>query len=314
MRNLLKKSTSTLASFAVLFSTAGCATAQAEQVTSAPAPVTTAAPSEAPAGPALWKIADDDTTIYLFGTVHALPDDIDWQTGQIGTALETADTLVTEVIVSDSNTAEMQKLVAAKGMLPAKQTLRGLLDDDQRAKYDAAMTGLGLPTNAFDRFKPWYASLLLTMIPLAQQGIDVANGVEKSLEANTRPEVKREALETAEYQLSLFDSLSQESQIDMMMKTIDGQDKVAEQLEAMIADWLAGDADGLARLMNESIDEPALLERLLYQRNRNWAQWLQKRLDTPGTVFVAVGAGHLAGQNSVQEDLTKMGIKVDRVQ
>ena len=44
--------------------------------TTPPEPVAPAVP-----GPALWKVADKDTTIYLFGTVHALPKDVPWMRG-----------------------------------------------------------------------------------------------------------------------------------------------------------------------------------------------------------------------------------------
>jgi uncharacterized protein YbaP (TraB family) len=83
----------------------------------------------------------------------------------------------------------------------------------------------------------------------------------------------------------------------------------------MVKAWSEGDADRLAALMNESMkDDPALAERLLYARNRNWAQWIDDRLDQPGTVFMAVGAGHLAGKESVQDALATRGIQSVRVQ
>ena len=82
----------------------------------------------------------------------------------------------------------------------------------------------------------------------------------------------------------------------------------------MVDAWKRGDADSLARLMNEEEDEPELMERLLTNRNKAWADWVKARLDKPGTVFVAVGAGHLAGNGSVQEQLATRGIATTRVQ
>jgi uncharacterized protein YbaP (TraB family) len=172
-----------------------------------------------------------------------------------------------------------------------------------------------MPVESFDRFEPWYASLMFALVPLAKAGIVGENGVEKGLGAAAGDGKKREALESLEYQLSIFDSLPREAQIDYMMKTIEGSDDIKALLDAMMAEWLDGDADGLARLMNEDMEgEQALMERLLWQRNRAWADWVVKRLDTPGTVFVAVGAGHLAGDKSVQADLAAKGVTVSRVQ
>ena len=85
-------------------------------------------------------------------------------------------------------------------------------------------------------------------------------------------------------------------------------------LKLMIEAWKRGDADELARLMNAQEDDPVLVETLLTDRNRNWAKWIEGRLEQPGTVFLAVGAGHLAGTDSVQELLGESGITAERVQ
>jgi uncharacterized protein YbaP (TraB family) len=286
-------------------------------VASACAPLSRPEAPAAPAvsGPALWKVADEDTTIYLFGTVHALPRDVPWMRGAIAPALAASDTLVTEVDLAAQDQAAMQKLIMQTGFLPADENLRGLLTPEQKSEYEAALSKLGMPVESFDRFEPWYASLMFAMIPLAKAGIVGDNGVEKGLGSAAGEGKKRAALETVEYQLSIFDSLPREAQIDYMMKTIEGSDDIKALLDAMMTEWLDGDADALARLINEDMEgEQALMERLLWQRNRAWADWVVKRLDTPGTVFVAVGAGHLAGEKSVQADLAAKGVTVSRVQ
>ena len=264
--------------------------------------------------PALWKVADEDTTIWLFGTVHALPDGIEWYAGPVKTALAGSEELVTEIILDESTTAEMQKLVMEKGMLPADQTLRGLLDEGQTERYEATMTKLGLPVAAFDRFEPWYASMMFAMLPLMQQGYSPEAGVEFSLARHAGEGKKRGELETIEYQLSMFDDLPQAKQLDYMMQTIDQVDEIKPMIDKMVGEWMEGDADGLADLMNESMDDALIAETLLYTRNRAWAEWIDERLDTPGEIFVAVGAGHLAGAQSVQDALTDRGIETTRIQ
>lgn len=282
-------------------------------------PVATAAIAEtvaeatAPKGPAIWKLADDDTTIFLFGTVHALPKDVEWFKGDIAEALAASDTILTEIKMDDSMAAEMQKLVMEKGLLPADQPLRGMMDEAQRATYDAAMTKLGLPTNAFDRFEPWYAGMMMSMLPLIQQGYSPESGVEKVLMAHATDK-NQQALETVDYQIAVFDTLPLDSQMTFLIDAADNIDEIKGLLDTMVAEWLEGDADDLAKLMNEGMTDPMLAQRLLYDRNQHWATWMQQRMDHPGTLFVAVGAGHLAGQNSVQELLEKAGLEVSRVQ
>ena len=285
----------------------------AAEVEAAAAEVEAAASDVVQGTPAMWKVADEDTTIYLFGTVHALPKDVEWLNPSISDALGSSDSIVTEILMDDSVEAKMVQLVGAKGILPADTTLRSLLDEEQRATYEAALGKLGMPAAAFDRFEPWYAGMVLTMLPLMQQGYSPDAGVEKIL-IDQAGEKDRAALETIEFQIGLFDGLPQESQVAFLVETADNVDEIKTQLDAMVAEWLEGDADDLARLMNEGMTDKTLAEQLLYARNRNWANWIDERLDTPGTVFIAVGAGHLAGEESVQDALNDLGIVTQRVQ
>lgn len=299
-----------IAALALLGTVTGCAgTGRIAPQAAAPAPVA-AAPAK---GPALWKVADADTTIYLFGTVHVLPKDIDWYDRPIADALGKSDQLITEIYIQPGKEAEVGQIFAAKGMLPEGQTLRGLMSDDQRARYEAALAKLGLPPAALDRLEPWLAAINLSLLPLLQSGYSTDSGVEKQLELKA-PGKPRGELETVEYQADLFNSLPMSAQLDFLNSVAENVDAVKPMLDQMVADWLAGDPDGLAKLLNEDLDDPVLAEKLLTTRNANWAQWIQHRLDQPGTVFVAVGAGHLAGAGSVQDALAARGIKAIRIQ
>ncbi len=279
-----------------------------------PAPVTAQlAPAPQSARPAMWKVADADTTIFLFGTVHALPKGITWFDGTIANAFEGSQELVTEIVETDP--AAMQAAVVAKGILPEGKSLRDMLTAEQRTAYEAAMKANGLPEAAFDRLKPWYVAVFLSAMPVLRDGYDPENGVEKVLDTRAKL-LKRPhtALETAEFQLGLFDSLPDETQLRYLNEVIRTLPDARNELAAMVDAWKTGDAATLARLMNEEEDEPVLIERLILGRNRAWAEWIAKRLDQPGTVFVAVGAGHLAGNGSVQEQLAGKGVISTRIQ
>lgn len=262
--------------------------------------------------PALWKVADEDTTIYLFGTVHALPDGIYWYIGKVSDSFEQSQELVTEILESGD---DGQSAILATAMLPQDKSLRGLMSEPDRAAYEQALARLKLQPAALDRFKPWYAAIFLATKPILEQGYNPGNSVETTLAAQakalSRPHT---ALETAEFQLGLFDSLPQDVQLRYLTEVVRTMPEAKNELEGMVEAWKKGDAEELARIMNKDEDEPALMEKLLYARNRTWAQWIRARLEKPGTVFVAVGAGHLAGAGSVQDDLGKMGIASSRVQ
>lgn len=267
----------------------------------------------AKAKPALWKVADKDTTIYLFGTIHLLPEGINWYGGKLAAAFEGSRELVTEI--PDLPEGETISITLKHATLPAGQSLRDMMTADERTKYEAAMAAQGLPVGAFDRYKPWFAAVTLAVLPLRKTGYSIDSGVENQLhkrnKALGRP---RTGLETLEFQLGIFDGLSPEVQKRYLFDVIDASADIPSDIQKMVVAWAKGDAAGLAALLNEESDDPALYEALLSKRNRNWAVWIDDRLDRPGVVFMAVGAGHLGGKDSVQELLGKAGIKVTRVQ
>ncbi|WP_336963269.1 TraB/GumN family protein [Sphingobium aquiterrae] len=281
----------------------------------APAREPAAAPVTVKADPALWVVKDKDTTIYLFGTVHVLKPGYEWFTGGVKKAFDASDELVLEVIEPEDQAA-MGREMGAIGVAPADSpALSTRLTEEARRKYIAAMEQTGLPWQAFERFKPWMAGMVLSVAPLTNLGYDPKLGVEKVLSAAAKANGKTiGALETVSQQLGFFNGLDDGQQIAFLNATVDGLPEAESQFASLMANWAAGDPDALAKEMNESLEAtPVLAKVLIEDRNANWAQWIDKRLETPGTVFVAVGAGHLAGAPSVQQKLKALGIHAKRV-
>jgi Uncharacterized protein conserved in bacteria len=277
----------------------------------APAPVTQAQRVEV--RPALWKVADEDTTIWLFGTIHILPENVAWYAGPVAAAFDASGELVTEIPIDETEAS--QATIMSKSLREDGKSLRDTLSETERAAYDAGMTSIGLPPAAFDRNDAWYAALMLTLIPLKLSGYNLESGVDTQVSKMARDrKMLNEALETPEYQISLFDTLPDDTQRRYLGDVLESLPTVRSDIDAMVAAWKAGNADELARLLNEEEDDPKLRQVLLTDRNAAWAQWLKARMDKPGTVFVAVGAGHLAGGSSVQEQLSRLGISAARVQ
>ena len=291
----------------------------------------TAAPAAAQdaSGPALWRVADEDTTIYLFGTVHVLPQDVEWLQPTVRNALAESDQYVSEIDTSEipdfdptSGEAPPPEIIAIAQMtmqlaaLEGEESLRDLMTEDDRAQYEAAMADLGLPVNAFDQFEPWFASINMMQMAMMKAGYDPNDGVEMVLD--TMVEGKdRVAFETVEQQMVFFDSMPLQSQLDFLDQGIEewnDMGAVEGVFQQMVDEWVAGDADGLASIVNEQMEDPLVYDILLTQRNSAWAAWLDDRMDQPGTVFVAVGAGHLGGENSVQDFLAERGLTVERVE
>ncbi|WP_331280254.1 TraB/GumN family protein [Sphingomonas sp. UNC305MFCol5.2] len=265
------------------------------------------------ADPALWVVKDADTTIYLFGTVHVLKPGLSWFDEGVKAAFDKSDELVLEMVEPD--TATMQGLIMKTALNPTGPTLTEKLPADKREAYAKAMTDVGVPAAALDRFDPWFAAVTLSLAGLPKLGYNPESGAERTLSAAAKAASKRiVGLETAEQQLGYFDNLPEPLQVKFLVSTVDDYPKMAAELDKMIASWSAGDPETLGKTMNEELaDTPELAKVLLADRNARWADWIDQRLQKPGTVFIAVGAGHLAGAESVQAQLAKHKLTVTRV-
>lgn len=270
-------------------------------------------PTARDADPALWVVRDADTTIYLFGTVHVLKPGLAWFDDGVKQAFDASDTLVLELVMPPE--AEMQRIVTELGTNASGPALPDQLPPEEAGKMRAALPEFGLAPDALDHADPWLAATMLSVLPLRQLGYDDKQGAELVLADAARTEGKKiEGLETARQQLGYFDALPLPAQRKLLVETIDGLPEAGEKIAQAVDAWSKGDADGLARLVNADMaTSPELAEALLVRRNRNWADWIAKRMARPGTVFVAVGAGHLAGARSVQAELAGRGLKAERV-
>jgi uncharacterized protein YbaP (TraB family) len=275
-----------------------------------------AAPAAAPlpdANPALWVVRDADTTIYLFGTIHLL-DGRPWFNDEVKTAFDASDSLVMEAILP-ADPMSVVPTIMRYGVDTTGRKLSDRLTPAENQALVRAVAPLGIPAAVFDRFEPWFASMMLSATAAQRSGMDAANGVETIL---TRAAAERNMpvgeLEGIEWQVRLFDNMPEVLQLAELRSTLRQLDNAGEILAPMLAAWSTGDPEALARIMESFGDGSPLLHRvMLTNRNAAWARWIHDRLERPGTVFIAVGAAHLAGRDSVQAVLAAHGINAERV-
>jgi hypothetical protein len=276
----------------------------------------TAKPAEAlpDADPAMWVVKDADTTIYMFGTFHMLDGKRAWFNDEVKTAFDASNELVLEVKLPE-NPAELQPLIMKYAIDPAGKTLSQKLSPEVKTKLDKELAGLGLPPQAVEPLEPWFISMTLAQMGAQKLGLKPEFGPETILSAAAKDKSKSlTELETIESQIAMMDGIPESEQILGVSQTIDKMDKIGETFNPMINAWASGDTEGLAKIMNEGVDKmPNLYKAMFVDRNAKWADWVGKRLDKPGIVFMAVGAGHLAGPDSVQNFLAKKGIKAAKV-
>ena len=272
-----------------------------------------AKPAATDADPALWVVRDADTTIYLFGTVHVLKPGLSWFDEAVKKAFDQSGELVLEVVMPGD--AEMNAVVGELGTAAGGPALPDQLPAAEAAQLRKILPELGMAPDALDRSEPWLAATLLSSLPLRKLGYEDRYGAEAVLTAAARAAGKPvTGLETVREQLGYFDALSLPAQKALLIETIRDLPDAGKTIGAAVDAWRAGDADRLGALINADVAKsPELAEALLATRNRNWAAWIARRMAQPGTVFVAVGAGHLAGNASVQAELAARGLKPERV-
>ena len=312
-KNMRVSGTKYLLSLSLALGLSACATTT-DTSTTAVDPVQAVAKTTMPddADPAIWVLKDEDTTIYLFGTVHILKPGLTWFDEAVRDAFDASDELVVEMISPDPT--EMVKIVNRLAIDKTGIALRDKLTAEDRAKYEAALVSLELPVESFDALDPWFASINISLIPLMKGGYKTDSGVESDLKAvaETR-KMKIVGLETPEQQLGFFDGLPEEVQIEFLNFTVETLGDMTDGMENMVAEWANANVDALGELMNAGLEDKVLYDTLLANRNATWADWVDERMDQPGTVFIAVGAGHLAGESSLQQMLKDKNIVAQRI-
>lgn len=265
------------------------------------------------ADPALWVVKDKDTTIYLMGTVHVLKPGTVWLDGGVKKAYDASSEIVLELIQPEPAVA--RAAIGKYANDPDGPPLSQKLSPELREKYQKVAADLGLPAPAFEKFEPWFVSTILSLTAIGKAGYNPENGVERQItEAAKRDAKKMGALENLEEQLGFFASLPEAAQLTLLKGTIEQMPETRTFFDAMVANWAKGDPDALARMLNEAMGQsPELLDVLLVKRNERWAKWIDDRMKQPGTIFIAVGAGHLAGKNSVQDYLKTRKLKAKRI-
>ena len=279
--------------------------------------VPAAAKAPSTAHPALWEVSDADTTIYLFGTIHLLPDDIRWRTAKFDQAVQGSEQLVVETIV---DTKDPTKVMAAMASLAFNQPnlapLAQRVSPAKRPALEAAIKKSGFPPQAFDRMESWAAAFILLGNQYREMHLKGDSGVEAVLRDTFTGEGKPIGeLETNLEQFGFFDRLPAKAQQALLEGSIDDPKNADAEFSGMLSAWSKGDVQGIARTFDHDLSgSPELAQALIHQRNANWSKWIEKRMQQPGAVMIAVGAGHLAGRDSVIAMLQRDGYRVRRVQ
>ena len=262
-------------------------------------------------GPAWWKVSDEDTTILITGTIHLTKPELNWLTEERKALVAGADALILEMSPEEQDPVKLQPLMMKYGMYPAGQSLKGTIGEELFGQL-AAATGGRVPEMMLDRMRPWLAGVTVSVLNMMQAGYDPESGADKTYQKIAQAAgVPVEGLETAELQLSVLASMGGDDATASVELLLEELPKTAEIVDTMTEAWMARDMAGLESVITEGMKAyPDLAEALLYKRNRNWAEQVDALMERPGTFVIAVGAGHLIGEQSLLDLLEKAGENV----
>jgi uncharacterized protein YbaP (TraB family) len=255
-------------------------------------PAEPAAPAPLPdARPALWVVNDEDTVIYLFGTFHALDGKSDWFNDEVKTAFNRSQVLVLETLVPN-------------------------LGKPMPAPVPAPSPGFRIqPVGPFAGSASFLTTSKTVMSAGRSQGMSTAQGADTILREAAEEIGKPIAgLESFQFQLNMFSRLPGAAPPKDPVVAARAKTQLSAVLTQLQAAWNRGDAESFGPMLDQMrTKSPETYKLLFNDRNGRWAAWIAHRLEQPGVVFVAVGAGHLAGQDSVQNKLAAIHVRSERI-
>ncbi len=263
-----------------------------------------------PADPALWHIiGPDESEGWLFGTIHVAPAPLHWKTAKVAAALNRSDEVLVELanVADDAAVAQtFSSLSHSPGLPPMSERV----PPQRRKALDALLSKRGIdPVNMHD-METWAVALTLAR---PQDADDAANGVDRGVLAAAKGKPVIE-LEGAKGQLSIFDTLPEAEQRDLLNAVID--DAGALDDEGKLVDiWRKGDMRRIeAETRTGLLADPELRTALFIARNERWTKRITAELRAGRKPFVAVGAAHMAGEDGLVGMLARQGYTVRRIQ
>ncbi len=252
----------------------------------------------------LWKIENPDTekVTYIFGTMHTIPKDDFILPAEVIEHLSESELMLQEIDMSNINPDKLMSLM----MFPEGKTLKDYLSTGRYEEFIETLEELG-----FDEPKIDY---LTKMKPIGSYGHVITAIFEDQVSPEMEliriaqeNEIPIKGLETLEYQFALFDSIPVEEQMAIFY-----EDNLKRELKKLLKIYLKQDLEAMHEQVKES-EMGEMEETFLTTRNENWIKKLIPLLHET-SMFVAVGAAHLPGENGLLELLKKQGFKTTAVE
>lgn len=261
---------------------------------------------------AVWSISDDDSTVYLAGSIHILRES-DLPIPKIFKQVyDESEEVVFEIDMAKMSNPSTAMKIREIGTLPQGETLADKLKPKTVEKLKAYLTKRGIPYAPFQNFTPGMAYISMASLESLRMGARPDLGLESQyFNFASKDKKPSRGLETVEYQMSRFNEFTDEEMDEALNETLDEIEEVAKSLDELISTWKSGNMKKLEALIIEQMaPTPRIKEILLDERNKNWIPEIEKSLAEKHDVMFLVGAAHLVGEGSVIDLLRKKGLTV----
>lgn len=263
----------------------------------------------------LWTVKSDKGTVYLLGSLHLLKADSYPLDKNIEAAYKDCNRVVFETDIDGAMDAAFQARMLGLGLYPEGQTLAQNISKETYALLEKKLAEVGLTIDQVNRFKPWLCALTVAALKLKRMGFDPEYGIDKYFFTRAKKDGKEKLfLETLDYQIALFSELGSVAAEAFLRQTLKDLEVVESMLLDIVSAWQRGDAPRFETDVTISFkDFPAIYERFIAQRNRQWSGFIEKLLAQGGTSLVIVGAGHLVGQDNLLQLLKDKKYTIEQV-
>jgi uncharacterized protein YbaP (TraB family) len=264
----------------------------------------------------LWKIQSKTSTVYVLGSLHLAKKEIYPLSQKIENAFDQSDFLVVEANVNDIKKIDIQKLMES-AFYPANDALEKHVSPETFEWVKKETEGLGIPLELLDKQKPWFLAMTLVSLESIKLGLDPNLGIDKYFLSKAEGKKKILELESLDYQIRLLSGFSEKDQELFLIYTLRDLNVMEQEVGRLIQAWVSGDAQAVESILARSVSEDnrlsAILEKLIFERNRRMVAKIEDFLRTKETYFVIVGAGHLVGNQGILKLLGGKGYLIEQL-
>jgi uncharacterized protein YbaP (TraB family) len=262
----------------------------------------------------LWRVNSDQNRVYILGSIHLLKNEAYPLKKTIEDAFEQTKKLVLEIDLGAANPQKLQQMMLQKSISMDGSVLHQNVSSETYEAVAKRAKELGIDIRMLSPFKPWVIAMMMAASKLQKLGFDPSLGIDRYLADRAKQIDKPTAgLETAEFQLDLFDHFSAKEQELLLRQSMDEMDHVERNVTAIVQAWTSGDVGAVEKhLLVGMRDYPEIHRKVIDDRNLRWLPQIENLLSRGENALIVVGAAHLVGKNGVIELLKNRGYRVEQ--